>query len=240
MTTRRVRSAASLAIAATVLSGWSFFDPFHEHVEKGNRRAKDGDVDSAVGEYEEAAHVRSESPIPDFNSGVALARKGDAAAARDALLGAAASEDPAIAADALYNLGNVYLAAKQPAEAVNAYLESLDLDPDDPDARRNLELALRLQEQQQQQKQQQPSQEQERGDEEQDSPQKPEEPPSEKPEPQPEQPDSSAADSTQAPMDRLSREDAERLLQAIQAEEMKLLERMQKKEPTREVPTNDW
>jgi tetratricopeptide (TPR) repeat protein len=236
---RRIVNALALAALLTGLGGWSFFDPFHAFVEKGNRAAKKGDVLSAVEEYGKAAREKPASPLPDFNTGVAHARKGDTDAAKNALLAASASDDAPIAADALYNLGNVMLEAKQPDQAVEAYLKSLDLDPHDADAKRNLEIALRrLQEQQQQQQQQQDQQQQQ--------PQKPQD--EEKPEdqeppdqqqPQPEQP---GPDSTQAEPqpDKMSREDAERLLNAIRGDEMKVLQQLQEKNPGSEVPGDDW
>jgi tetratricopeptide (TPR) repeat protein len=237
---RLFANGPALAVLLTCLGGWSFFDPFHARVEKGNRAAKDGDVLSAVEEYGKASRERPESPVPDFNTGVVQARKGDAEAAKNALLAASASDDVPIAADALYNLGNVMLEAKQPDQAVEAYLKSLDLDPHDADARRNLEIALRRLEQQQQQQQQGPQ------DQEQQQPQQPkdeEKPENEEPQdqqqPQPEQPGPDSTE-TQPQPDKLSREDAERLLNAIRGDEMKVLQQLQEKNPGPEVPGNDW
>lgn len=234
-----------LALAPLAL-GWSFFDPFHKHVEQGNRKAKGGDAPAAVGEYEQAAKVDPSSPIPDFNKGVALAREGDAAAARDALLAAAASRDAGIAADALYNLGNVYLEGKQYGEAVDSYLKSLDLDPTDPDARRNLEIALREMQQQQQQPQQQQQQQDDKNEGDEEQPQQPQQQPGDEPPPEPpegEEPQSEPTpeDSTQsAPEPRFSREDAERLLNAIQGDELKVLDQLRDQDPEPGPPTHDW
>lgn len=240
-----MRSRWPLAFAIPFLVGWSFFDPFHAHVEKGNENAKKGDATTAVDEYEEAARERPSSPIPDFNKGVALARAGQSDAAREAMLAASASEDHAVAADALYNVGNVFLGEQHAKEAVESYLRSLDLDPNDADARRNLEIALRkLEQQQQQQKQQQEDQKKDEDKDKKD--QKPEpkdEPQNEAPETQPDQqqePEPSPGDSTQVPEDRLTREDAERLLNAIQSDEMKVLGQVRRQDDPKEVPTHDW
>ncbi len=236
-----------LALAPFAL-GWSFFDPFHKHVEEGNRKAKAGDAPAAVEQYDSAARVDPSSPIPDFNKGVALAKGGEAAAARDALLAAAASKDAGIAADALYNLGNVYLEGQQYGEAVDSYLKSLDLDPADADARRNLEIALqRLQQQQQQPQQQQQQQDENQGEDEQQQQQQQQQPGDEPPpEQQPqenEEPQSEPTpqDSTQAPRpERFSREDAERLLNAIQGDELKVLDQLRDQDPEPGPATHDW
>jgi Ca-activated chloride channel family protein len=175
---------------------------------------------------------------------VALARAGQADAAREALLGASASEDHAVAADALYNVGNTFLGQKKPKEAVESYLKSLDIDPNDPDARRNLEIALRRLEQQQKQ-QQQNKQDDQKKDQAQKQDQKPDQKqePKEQPKDQPQedqQPQPSSGDSTQTMPDRLTREDAERLLNAIQSDEMKVLGQVRRKEDPKEVPARDW
>ena len=108
-----MRTVLLLLLATPLLVGWSFFDPFHENVEKGNRKAEAGEADEALTRYEEAAKVDPSSPIPDFNRGIVLSEKGDVEQALDAFRAATASEDPAVAADALYNMGNVYLQGEQ-------------------------------------------------------------------------------------------------------------------------------
>ncbi len=59
-------------LALPLLVGWSFFDPFHEHVENGNRNGEKGEADAALQHYGEAARVDPSSPIPDFNRGIVL------------------------------------------------------------------------------------------------------------------------------------------------------------------------
>jgi tetratricopeptide (TPR) repeat protein len=244
----RSRSRFAVALLLPWLAGWSFFDPFHEHVEKGNRKAKEeSGAREALGHYGEAARVSPGSPIPDFNRGIVLSREGQVEEASDAFLGAAAAEDRQVAADALYNLGNTLLEAKQFEPSIEAYLQSLDLDPADADARRNLEIALRRLEQQQEQEQQdeeqqdeEQQQEQNEGksgeDEQEQRPSGQEESPpkqgdrEEQPQPQEEQQD---------PL-RMTREDAERLLNAIQSDELKVLQQLQDDQEQDEADGKDW
>jgi tetratricopeptide (TPR) repeat protein len=246
-----VRSSLLLLAALFLLTGWSFFDPFHEHVEKGNREARAAQPDSALKRYEEAARIDPGNPIPDFNRGIVLSGKGEHGVAKDAFAAAAASEDPEIAADALFNLGNVLMANQELGPAVESYLASLDLDPDDADAQKNLEIAFRLlEEQQQQQQQQQEDQEQQK--QENDQQQQEKEEPSEEPSEEPNQNESPDSEQQQEetpeprpeevpPEERLSREDAERLLNAIESDELKVLQQLQAKEgESKEVVSNDW
>lgn len=248
-----LRGFLLLALAVPCLVGWSFFDLFHENVEKGNRQADEGNADAALQHYGEAARVNPSSPIPDFNRGRVLAGQGEADAALDAFRAAGASPDPAIAADALYNMGNVQLEKQEFEPAIESYLQSLDLDPTDEDARRNFEIAVQRLQEQQQQQQQDPNQDQdENNDEQQDQEQKPQEPQDEEDEQdedpqdqsqdeQPQDQEEEAPEPEPQPQeDRLSREDAERLLNAVQSDELKVLEQLQQKEPPAGVVTHDW
>jgi Ca-activated chloride channel family protein len=197
--------AAALAGALPFLAGWSFFDPFHAKVETGNRLVAGGEPDAAITHYDEAARLDPGSPIPDFNRGIALTGQGKAEEAGDAFLGAAAAEDPRVAADALYNLGNVLLDAQQYEPAVEAYLKSLDLDPADADARRNLEIAWRrLEQQQQQQQQDQEQQQQDQDQQDQDQEQQDQEQEPQDPEQDPDQPQD-----PQSPEDQDQQQDEE-------------------------------
>jgi len=257
-----------------MLAGWSFFDPFHKEVEKGNGLAGEGEHDAALHHYDEASRLDPGSPIPDFNRGIVLSGQGKAQEAGDAFLGAAAAEDPRVAADALYNLGNVLLEAQQYEPAVEAYLSSLDLDPEDADARRNLEIAWkRLEEQQQQQQQQnqdqqnqdqdqqdqdQQSQDQQQQDQQpqdeqdqQDDPQPEQQTPQDEEQEQPEEGEQPQNDQSPAqpdeeqqppsPQEMMSREDAERLLNAVQSDELKVLQKLQEDaEKDAGGVTDDW
>ncbi len=252
---RSARSAPRVGIALVLLApwlaAWSFFDPFHEHVEKGNRSTEASETEAALQHYDEAARVDPSSPIPDYNRGLAQARDGDTESALDSFKRASAAGDASIAADALFNEGNVHLEAEQYEPAIDSYLRSLDLDPEDPDARRNLEIALqKLQEQQQQQQQQEQQQDQE-SDDEQDQEQEPQDPSDESQDEEQEQqpqPDDSRPEEEEAPQepqpqpqeDRLSREDAERLLNAVQSDELQTLEQLQEQQVQPGVVVNDW
>lgn len=247
---RRLRGAVLVLAAFPLLTGWSFFDPFHANVEKGNREAEAGEADKAIERYDEAAKVDPSSPIPDFNRGIVLSEKGDVEKALDSFRAASASEDPEVAADALYNMGNVYMQGEQYEPAIDSYLKSLDLDPVDADARRNFELALRkLQEQQQQQQQQQDQDQDQDQNEDQNQDQKPQddqeqEPQEDEQQQSPDQPqdqqEEEPQEQPQPEEEKLSREDAERLLNAVQSDELKVLEQLQQKEPPKGVVTRDW
>ena len=233
-----------LVALAPLLVGWSFLDPFHEKVEKGNEALRREDVETAVRSFEEAGALEPSSPIPDFNRGVALSGADSVEAASDAYLRAAAAADPKIAADAFYNLGNLHFDGQQFEPAIDSYLKSLDRNPDDEEARRNLELAVqRLQEQQQQQQQQSQDPNEDEGEDEppQDQPSQPQDDQDEEPPPDSGDEEQPPPEPEPAPEDRMSREDAERLLNAVETEELKVLEQLQdKNEGTPGGVAHDW
>ncbi|HEU4930059.1 MAG TPA: tetratricopeptide repeat protein, partial [Candidatus Krumholzibacteria bacterium] len=161
------------------------------------------------------------------------------------------SPDSALTGKMLYNRGNTLLRSGRFDQAIESYLQALQYLPDDEDARHNLELALAAQEQQQQQQQRQQSgdqnqkqqqqqqQQQQQGDSQGDStstqpPQnqnQPQRPDSSRAQQQPPPPDSTMQapqpDSTRSPlsqeeMQKLSPEDAARILQALQEREQEL------------------
>lgn len=113
----------------------------------------EGNYPKALERFTEAASLRPEDARARFNLADALYKAGklDEAGAIFRALGE--RDDAPLAFESRYNLGNVELSKQQFPEAVGAYRKALKLRQDDPDTRRNLELALRAIQQQQQQDQ---------------------------------------------------------------------------------------
>ena len=91
---------------------------------------------------------------------------GDAEKALEFYEKALESGNPEAVQRSNFNLGNLNLGTQNPGEAVKKYIDYLKANPEDVDAKRNLELALRMLEQQQQQQQDQENQDQENQDQE--------------------------------------------------------------------------
>lgn len=136
--------------------------PAIRHNEAGNERFAESAYEDAIAEYRLAQVDEPDVAEPYYNSANAYNRLSQVDAALAQTEQALKTADPALAAQAWYNLGNAFFDAEQWPQAVEAYQESLRLQPDDLDAKHNLELALqKLEEQQQQQEQEQEQQEQE-------------------------------------------------------------------------------
>jgi Ca-activated chloride channel family protein len=130
---------------------------------------KDGNDAYAQQAYEEALAAYQAAQIkepelaqPYYNAANALYRQGAYDAALEQLqMALSFAEEEALAQSSFYNLGNSFYNAQDLETAVASYTESLLLNPDDQDAKYNLELALQQQQQEEQQQEQEQEQEQE-------------------------------------------------------------------------------
>jgi Ca-activated chloride channel homolog len=246
-----MRFLLSLILALSLtLSGWA--SPRVE-VKKGNKAAKTGNSAEALTRYRRALTEKGDSSVVFYDIGNALYDKGDFENASKAFMGSLNPKDsPQEQAATLYNLGNSFYQAEQYDKSISAYVESLKRNPGDKSAKYNLELAkLRLQEQKQQQQQQQKqdpnqqkqdqkqdpqqqqNQDQEKKDQKQDQQQQ-QQPPEQKPDENQQQPEAQ-------PGQQLSKEDAERLLNALLQDEQNALKDAKKmKVMTRAKRNRDW
>lgn len=200
-------------------------------VEEGNRLYEEGRFAEAYERYLEALRENPESPVIQFNQGNALYQGQEFQRALEAYRAAIESGDPALVSSAWYNLGNTLYQGQQLEASLEAYKQALRDDPADTDAKHNLERVLEQMQQQEEEDQnedgesennqdqgeQSPDQEEEEDPDDQqdeDEPQDPEQDPGDQ-EP-PEQDEQDQGQSEPPPEGGMSREEAERLLQAIQ------------------------
>jgi len=108
----------------------------------GNGLYDQGAFDEALRAYQAAQVTSPDSPEPYFNAANAFAQIGKLSDALAALNQALETADEALTAKAYYNLGNIYFAMGLYEQAVESYRQTLFRDPNDNDARYNLELAL--------------------------------------------------------------------------------------------------
>ena len=136
--------------------GWTFLDPVAKKNEEGNALFEKGEYEAALRRYLEAQQEGRARPELHFNAGDALYKQEKYAEAMQEMGRAADGTHPDMSAAAHYNLGNALFRQEKFQEAVGAYKKSLELKPDDIDAKINLELALeKLKQQQNQQNQNQ-------------------------------------------------------------------------------------
>lgn len=137
-------------------------------VRAGNREFKKGEFREAELDYKRALVEDSTSITAKYNLGNALYRTESYSEAELYLKGlgdSLKSVSPSRASDCFHNSGNLALKQKKYQEAVDAYKESLRLEPDNFEAKSNLAYAQKmLKEQQQQQQQQNQNQQQDQKD----------------------------------------------------------------------------
>lgn len=139
--------------------------PIDEGAADKSARAKkfyeEGHFEEALQLYRQAQVEAPEEKSLNYNAGSALFKTGDYAGAAAEFDAATAGGDEGLKARAFYNLGNAHFQQQQYQQAVDAYRQALEHDWQDQEAKANLELALAKQQEQQQQQSQQ-GQEQDR------------------------------------------------------------------------------
>jgi tetratricopeptide (TPR) repeat protein len=141
-----------------------------QHNEAGNEHFEEQAYEPAIEAYKLAQVSEPDLAEPYYNAANAYNRTSQVEAAQLQTEQALKTADPELAAQAWYNLGNAYFDAQQWQQAIEAYQEALRLQPDDQDAKHNLELALQQLEMQQQQQERTDSEEQEKQEEQQEQP----------------------------------------------------------------------
>jgi Ca-activated chloride channel family protein len=158
-----------LVISAVALVLGACSTPAEKLNQDGNDAFAEQAFLEALDLYQSAQVESPELAEPYFNAANALYRQGDYPAALEQMQMALQYVDQGnLAESSYYNLGNTLFNSQELDTAVEAYKQALLLNPDDQDAKYNLELALQQQEQQQQQQEQQQEQNQEQNEESQD------------------------------------------------------------------------
>ena len=131
----------------------------------GNEAFTQEAYDEALQAYQEAQVKSPELAEPYYNAANALYRQGNYEEALKQLQKALqVSESDALAQNAHFNAGNAAFNGEDWQAAVDDYTAALLRNPDDQDAKVNLELALQKQQEQQQQQQDQQNQDQQNQD----------------------------------------------------------------------------
>ena len=189
-------------------------------IKKGNEAYKNNDFVNALDVYGKVIEKNPENATAQFNQGNALYRtdkKEEAVIAYDKAL--KKLNRPAEKSNAYYNKGVVFQNDKRLPECIAAYKDALKLDPENEDARQNLQKAL-----QQQKQQQKPDQKKDQDKKKQD--QKKEEEKKQQPKPQ---------------QSKLTRKDAEEKLKALMEQEKNLQDKLHKVNATSvNKPEKDW
>ena len=115
----------------------------HPLVQEGMEAFDQGDYEAALRAFDAAKAERPLDATVEFNRGAALHRLGRNEEAKAALLHARELDKGPLQSAIHYNLGNVWAAMGNKKEAIAEYRQALRKDPNDGQARHNLEVLLR-------------------------------------------------------------------------------------------------
>ena len=199
------------------------FADYVSTVKEGNKAFQQKDYKKALDCYHQAEPDLPVSPELDYNLGAALHGTGDYDEAIKKFQAAMKSTDPNVQAEAQYDLGNTYYRKKDFQNAINAYQESLKLNPSDMDSKFNLELARKmLKEQIKPQNNQQNKQDQKQQNQ------------------QNQQQKDQQKQQQQGQGKKMSKEDAERILNALKDDEQDLQKKIRRENAKGDYVGKDW
>lgn len=202
-------------------------DESRSHLRKGNSLFKDGDYNDAELAYRRALEADSQNSKAIYNLANALYRQGRFEEAAELFAAAAQlAPDEKIRSEAYHNLGNALIKSGQYHESIDAYKNALRINPDDEDTRYNLAYAMQFLEDPPPQDQQQEGDDQQHDNDQEDNQQSP-------PDQQPDDQEQEQQQQQQQP-DQLTRQDAERILDALNREEQKVQENVKREESQRQ------
>lgn len=207
-----------------------------QNIREGNEAFRDNKYVKAEQEYRKALGQEQGAFESAFNLGDALYRQGKYEEASKYFQAAAnKTEDKDLKAKAFHNLGNALLKNQKLNESLGAYKQSLINNPKDDETRYNYAYTKQMiQEQEQQQQEQEQNQDQEQQEQEQQEQQQQEQKQQEKQEQeqqeqQQQQEQEQQEQQQQQKEQQVSREDAERILEALNQDEKQLQEKLKKK-----------
>jgi Ca-activated chloride channel family protein len=207
----------------------SFSQNANTMIVNGNKAYKENNFNDAEKEYRNALKKTENNYTADYNLGNALYRKDSVEAAAKSFDNAIQNTtDNVLKQKAFYNKGVAYQKAKKLPECITAYKNSLILNPNDEDARQNLQRALKEQQQQQNKKDDKKDKKQQNKDQKNQKDQKKnDQQKNQEPKPQP---------------SKISKQDAEEKLKSLLENEKQLQEKLHKIKGAAapNSPDKDW
>lgn len=209
----------SLVIGMVMVSFGLIAKAQSSQIREGNKLYKEGRYEEAVLQYEEALKKNPDDFTAIYNRSNALAKKGDKAGAMEGYEKIIQKgKDPRLVEKAYYDKGVLHQQQQQLDESISAWMEALKMDPEDKEARENLQKALR------EKKQQQEKEEEKEEKEKEEKKDKKEEKEKEK---KPQQ-------------SKLNKKQVEQLLKALEQKEKEVQKKMQQKGGSPSRPEKDW
>ena len=213
----------------------SFSQKENSLLRQGNRKFDNGEYKEAEKDYRKALELNKESVKGQFNLGTAVYKNNTFEEATKIYSNMAdKNTDRDVKSKVFHNLGNSYLQSKEYEKSILAYKNALMNDPKNVDTKYNLEYAKMMLKKQQQQQQQQKKDDKDKKDDKKDQKDKKDE----------KQDQNKKNDQQKQPQDqkKISKEDAERMLEALKNDEKKTMQKVKKQKAKVQVIgiEKDW
>ncbi len=257
----------SIAILLLALIAPASSQPGRGKIIQGNKLYNEQKYDEALTKYRDAEVQAPESPILKYNIAAAEYKKKNYQEALKQNQAALNQADAIAQGQAYFNTGNTLFRMNKWPECIEAYKKALELNPDDQDAKYNLEYVRKLmkdqaskqnqqqqqqqqqnQQQQDQQQQDQQQQDQQQQDQQQDQQQQDQQQQDQQQQDQQQQDQQNQqqqqqqqqAQEQQVSPDDLSKEDAARILEALKEDPQNLSDNRKLKSSGRMRVEKDW
>ncbi len=224
-----------IIISILLFAHWTYAN-FASKVNKGNNLFEKEKYEDSLKKYTDAQLDNPESPILHYNMGNVYYKQGQYDKAIEELNKSLSSKENDLREKIYYNLGNTYFKKNDFMNAIEHYKKVLEINPDDEDAKYNIEITRKKmqenmqpqsgnQQQKQQQNQQQNKDQQSKND---NNPNK--------------QKDKKKEQESENPQEKnkMSQEDAKRLLDALKDEENKTQKKLRPMQGGGVYIDKDW
>ena len=234
MLKRLIPTATLLPIMLLTVVSVSHAQTVRSHVQEGNSVYEKGKYSDAEVAYKKALEKNPKSHPAQFDLGDALYKQQRyEEAMREYNMATSTTQQSNRKAASFYNLGNSLFKSNKLPESIEAYKRTLALNPNDDDARYNLELALeRMKQQQQQKKNQQQNQKQQNQNQKQNQQQQQ----------QNQQNQQTKQDQTRQTQvkNQMPKEEADRILEALRNSEKQIQKDLHKRPAEKVHVEKDW
>jgi tetratricopeptide (TPR) repeat protein len=233
-----MRKVAVFTLLCLVLGGAATTEAegFLDAVKRGNAAYKKQEYQAARDQYNQAEADLPESAELQFNQGTVLYAQGRYEEALEKFDDALLTADYNVEAATHYNMGNTLFKMGDYPKAIESYQNALEINPEDMDAKFNLELARKmLKEHMQPENKDQNEEKQQKQDKQQEQDQHDQEQQN-----QQDQQNQEQQQQQQQERKPISKEDAERILNALRDDEQELQKKIRRAKGSGDYVGKDW
>lgn len=221
-------------------TNYTFAQSSKKLIHEGNQKYEQKKFGDAEIDYKKSINTKENEFIGNYNLGNAYYQQGkfDEAKQQYETASGLKSVNKENLSKTYHNLGNTLLKNKKFEESVQAFKQSLKLNPKDNDTRYNLAYAQSMLQQQQQQQKQDGDKNQDKKDQQKEN--KNQEQQKEQEQKQEQNKEEQAKKESQPRKDKISKEDAEKILQALNNDEKKTQKKLNVKEGSKIQIEKEW